>query len=348
MMRNLTSGLLAIAVLSICTVSGQPTDADVDFTETSTGGHLVVVPKAVLPQAGFMAIHDSTLLSKQDPFGSVLGVTAAMPAGTHWNVTVELGPANGNNKAFTMNATDTLIAMPHKDSNNNGIYDFITSKGADDGPFAGGPHATQTFVGNIVLASANVTRSSMLVVKDQTTDGRTYSIAMLDLSVAGFVALHDSTLLSAQDPFGSVVAISPAMPAGLSKNVRLTFGKDIDGGSHTGPLATSQLLIAMPHKDSNMNGKYDFITSKGADDGPFAGSAQTFVGNINIETAMATVTAQSSGTSTSALPGSSTTATIPSSSQPASTSDSSKGSPAVGMAVVLFALGALLLVAYRR
>lgn len=352
----LTAALLVVAAFAIsfaiAPVVGQSSstsspsssasaDADVDFVETSSGGHLIIVPRAVLPQAGFVAVHDSTLLSKQDPFGSVIGISRPLPAGTHTNVSIELGPVPGNNKAFTTNATDTIIAMPHKDSNNNGVYDFITSQGADDGPFSGGAHATQTFAGNIVIAAANVTRGSLTVAQSQFTDGTSFKVAWVDLSSPGFVALHDLSLVNDQEPFDSVLAVGSPLATGLHKDVSVPFGKN--GAAQTGKLSKSQTVIVMPHKDTNGNGKYDFITSQGADDGPYPGAAQTFAGKIDIATATATLSGNYGAS------GSMTRPTSP----PQDTfggdgDDDDRGTPGLGLIALLLAVAGAALIARRR
>ncbi|HUR24702.1 MAG TPA: hypothetical protein VM327_01655 [Candidatus Thermoplasmatota archaeon] len=336
---------LAISLLAVPALAQGAGDADVDFVETSTGGHAIVVPRAVLPQAGFIALHDSTLLTDEDSFGSVIGVSKLLPAGTHVDILVELGPVPGNDKAFTSNANDTIIAMPHKDSNNNSVYDFITSQGADDGPFTGGMHATQTFAGNIVIAADKVNRGSATSVVDQYTDGSTFKVAFVDLSEAGFVALHDMSLVTDQDPFGSVLGVSAQLDAGLHRNVMVQFG-NAPGATHKGKLTSTQDLIAMPHKDSNNNSVYDFITSQGADDGPFPGAAQTFVGKIDIAQATATLSgAYGSGSSSAA---SSSRSTAGGSMSEDHDDEDGKGTPGLGALALLGVVAVAAMVASRR
>jgi predicted DNA binding protein len=64
--------------------------------------------------------------------GSILGVSRYLRAGTHRNVTIEL--------ARRVNDTDgdlppRVIAMPHRDTNGNRLFDFVISDGSVDEPF---------------------------------------------------------------------------------------------------------------------------------------------------------------------------------------------------------------------
>ena len=108
--------------------------AQVDDTETATvtfddqdsDGNTVTVDSASLPDGGFVTIHDSTLLDG-DAIGSVVGTSEYLEPGDHEDVTVELDES--------IDGTQTLIAMPHMDTNENQQYDFVTSEGLDDTPY---------------------------------------------------------------------------------------------------------------------------------------------------------------------------------------------------------------------
>ncbi|MEM4781234.1 MAG: hypothetical protein QXG03_06715 [Halalkalicoccus sp.] len=106
-----------------------PEEASVGFSDQeSDDGMTVTVDEAPLPEGGFVAIHDETLISEEDPIGSNVGVSEYFEAGTHSDIEVELDrevDAEG----------ETLIAMPHMDTNDNETYDFVTSEGEDDGPY---------------------------------------------------------------------------------------------------------------------------------------------------------------------------------------------------------------------
>ena len=294
-------------------------EAGVNFTATSTGGHLVVVPQVFLPDPGFVAIHDGTLVSAGDAFTSVIGVSARLPAGLHHNVSVPLGPVPGNNKPFTSNASDTLVAMPHKDTNNNSVYEFITSRGAQDGPFTGG--ANGTGANGIVLASATVTRAAAVVFEDQASaNGRAVVVAAVDLSEAGFVALHDMTLVTQGDALGSVVGVSTKLPAGLHRNVTITVGQNVPGSDRTGALNGSQTLVAMPHRDTNNNSAYDFVSSRGAQDGPFTAGGAAVVDRARVATAFVVPPATTTPPPTATPPGTTpATPTPPATGTPAAT-----------------------------
>ncbi|MFC4550345.1 MULTISPECIES: DUF7282 domain-containing protein [Halorussus] len=107
------------------TAEGQQT-AEVTFQNQSSDGETITIESVTLPEGGFVAIHDSSLL-EGDAVGSVLGNSVYLEAGTHENVTIKL--------ARPIDETQTLIAMPHLDTNDNEVYDFVTSAGNVDGPY---------------------------------------------------------------------------------------------------------------------------------------------------------------------------------------------------------------------
>ncbi|MGM0592606.1 MAG: DUF7282 domain-containing protein [Halobacteriota archaeon] len=103
----------------------QPT-ASVAFSEQTTDGTQVTVDEVTLEEGGFVTIHDSSLLVG-NVIGSVIGVSAYLEAGTHEDVVVELDQP--------LEESETLIAMPHLDTNENQTYDFVETEGEADGPY---------------------------------------------------------------------------------------------------------------------------------------------------------------------------------------------------------------------
>ncbi|NEU55446.1 hypothetical protein [Halorussus sp. MSC15.2] len=129
--------------------------ANVTINEQQTEGEQVVIESATLPEGGFIAIHDS---SYQDaPLSSVLGNSVYLEAGTHENVTVTL--------ARPISETQTLVAMPHLDTNNNQVYDFVLSTGEIDGPY--------TVDGQAVVDEANVSVAQETTTTTEEADGET-------------------------------------------------------------------------------------------------------------------------------------------------------------------------------
>ncbi|WP_231185715.1 hypothetical protein [Haladaptatus sp. DYF46] len=128
-------------------VPEQPTmsnlDADVTFDNQTSDGQTVTVDSATLSEGGFVTIHDSSLLDG-NVVGSVVGTSEYLEPGTHENVSVTL------NEPLT--ESQTLIAMPHLDTNDNQVYDFVTSGGSADLPYV--------VDNNIVADSAYVTVES--------------------------------------------------------------------------------------------------------------------------------------------------------------------------------------------
>jgi hypothetical protein len=116
--------------------SAVPDTASATFEDQSTDGSSVTVASAALPDGGFVAMYDSSLLDG-NVAGSVIGVSEKYDAGTVMKVEVPLysGVPGSDFDQSALQEDQTLIAMPHKDTNDNGIYDFITSGGEADGAY---------------------------------------------------------------------------------------------------------------------------------------------------------------------------------------------------------------------
>jgi hypothetical protein len=112
-----------------------PERATVAFEDQETDGTTVTVDSVTIPEPGYVAIHDSSLL-EDNVVGSVIGVSGYLEPGTYENVTVTLFDVPGgefNETALT--GDGVLIAMPHQETGDNQTYDFVRTDGAEDGPF---------------------------------------------------------------------------------------------------------------------------------------------------------------------------------------------------------------------
>ncbi|ELY49565.1 hypothetical protein C495_00010 [Natronorubrum sulfidifaciens JCM 14089] len=101
-------------------------DAHVTFSDQTTDGETVVVDDVTMASGGFVTIHDSSLLVG-DVLESVIGTSEYLESGTHENVEVTLDEP--------LEEDETLIAMPHRDTNENQEYDFVETEGEEDGPY---------------------------------------------------------------------------------------------------------------------------------------------------------------------------------------------------------------------
>jgi hypothetical protein len=149
----------------------EPTEenASIGFDNQTSDARTVVVNNSTLPEGGFIAIYSVPQMGPptdvpmgddsriRDIFGSVgnetesnatdanattvtvdntsvelsnrtlEGATAFLESGTQEDVTVEL------RRPLTEN--QTLVAVPHQDTNDNETLDFLTSNGTEDGPY---------------------------------------------------------------------------------------------------------------------------------------------------------------------------------------------------------------------
>ena len=128
--------VLPIAKQFIVGENDVPEMASATFENQTTDGSSVTVASAALPDGGFVAMHDSSLLDG-NVAGSVIGVSEKFGPSTQMDVNVPLysGVPGGDYDQSSLEENQTLIAMPHLDTNGNGTYDFLTSGGEADGAY---------------------------------------------------------------------------------------------------------------------------------------------------------------------------------------------------------------------
>ncbi|WP_411964241.1 hypothetical protein [Haloferax sp. YSMS24] len=241
----------------------EPT-ASVEFNDQSSNGSEVIVSNASLSDGGFMAIHNES--------GAVIGASEYLEPGDSERIVVTL--------AEPLTANATLTAMPHLDTNDNQELDFITSEGAEDGPY--------TDNGTPVTDDADVTvemdeptteeptteepteePTASVQFDDQVSNGTEVTVSNVTLSEGGFIAIHDGS--------GTIIGVSGYLGPGTTESITVTLVE---------PLMANATLTAMPHLDTNDNQQLDFITSGGAEDGPYTanGDPVTDDADVTLET----------------------------------------------------------------
>jgi hypothetical protein len=136
----------------------QEANATVAFDDQTATATNVTVSNVTLPEGGYVAIHDSSLL-EGEVVESVVGVSAYLEPGTHENVTVTLyGDVPGATfENESLQSSQVLVAMPHEETTGGETYDFVASNGSDDGPY--------------VVDGEAVTDSATVVLVDDAGDG---------------------------------------------------------------------------------------------------------------------------------------------------------------------------------
>jgi PGF-CTERM protein len=239
-----------VTVSAAVSMSAQPTD----------GTH-VVVDRAELSQPGFLAVHNESLLDGEVT-GSVVGHSEYLDAGVHEDVRVELDAPVEN---------ETVIPMPHMDTNGDEAYRFVESGGETDGPFLNAG-------GSAVLDTAPVENwmSASVAAANATTGGHHVGVDSVFLPEGGFVTVHDATVTEGQ-VFESIRGTSEYLGPGLHRNVTVALDD---------PLNESGTVVPMAHMDTDGNEAYTFPESEGETDGPY-----TADGGAVIDTSYQTVSA---------------------------------------------------------
>ncbi|WP_440007113.1 DUF7282 domain-containing protein [Halomicrococcus sp. SG-WS-1] len=152
----------------------EETEASITINEQRSDGEQIVIESVTMSEGGFVAIHDQTLL-EGEVVDSVRGNSVYLEPGTHENVTVTL--------AEPINESQPLIAMPHLDTNDNQVYDFVIGGGDVDGPY--------TSAGEVVIDQADVTVGAP-TEEAQPTEELVFQVEEMNIDEWSFV-IGDST-----------------------------------------------------------------------------------------------------------------------------------------------------------
>jgi hypothetical protein len=124
--------------------SNTPTpSASIRFRNQTTNGSTVTVDSVTLPSGGFVAVHNESYLRGGDPLQTIVGRSRYLSSGTHRNVSVPL--------SHPVQQSQTLVAIPSRDTNGNQRYDYVRSEGFQDPAYTGN--------GKIITDPASVTIS---------------------------------------------------------------------------------------------------------------------------------------------------------------------------------------------
>ena len=96
--------------------------AGITFQNDTPNDTTVMIERVVVPEGGFLAIHAADnatgayVTAEDVSVGPVLGNSTYLGPGVHSNVVVQLDRP--------LDESQTLVAMPHRDTNDNQDYDF--------------------------------------------------------------------------------------------------------------------------------------------------------------------------------------------------------------------------------
>jgi len=228
--------------------------ASVSIADQSSDGTTVVIDRVDMQEGGFVAIHDGTLFDGA-VFDSVVGHSEYLEAGVHEDVTVTLDER--------LTSGQTLVAMPHTDSDGDENYTFAESEGGADGPY--------TVNGGAVVDTAETTIEASIDFEEQSGDGETVTVSSVTLEDGGFVTVHDASVTEGA-VFDSVRGTSEYLGPGTHENVTVTLEE---------PLEETTTLVPMAHRDTDGDESYTFIESEGSADGPYVAGGGAVVASAS-------------------------------------------------------------------
>lgn len=118
---------------------------------------------------------------------------------------------------------------------------------------------------------AKLEASSLLTVRNQTSDGRRVTVASVRLPEGGYVAIHDARRMDA-GLARNVIGVSGYFEAGTQEDVTVTLfevpGYNYSDDAHLMGDGDVRVFVTV-HRDTNGNTTFDYVTSGTAADGPY-------------------------------------------------------------------------------
>ncbi|NHN61097.1 MULTISPECIES: hypothetical protein [Halorussus] len=250
--------------------------ATVEFGNQYTDGTDVTVGSTTVSAGGWVTFHDTSLFEAK-PLESVVGISEYLEPGIHREVPATLFDVPGRSfERSQLEGTTPLIAMPHRDTNDNQQYEFVTSEAEQD------PQYLRAELPVVDLGFATVGEASdggaapfaALDFENQAVEDDAVTVEDVVLSDGGFVALHDVRLLRGE-ALESVVGVSEYLEPGAHDAVEVELDDPSAVAGVEFPPAPP--LVPMPHRDTDGNEEYDFVESGGEDDGPYVAAGQAVV-----------------------------------------------------------------------
>ncbi|SFG14516.1 hypothetical protein SAMN04488063_1562 [Halopelagius inordinatus] len=154
--------------------SHQENYADIKFNPQRTTGESVRVARYEPKGDGFITIHTWDLIEEQNGSDTICGVSGLFEPGEYSNVEVQLfDDGTGYSPAFgdreRLEEDQPLVAVPHRDRNDNGSFDFVTEENPAhaDIPFTNGTQVRD----DLPVDGATNDWADVKVVSDNRNDG---------------------------------------------------------------------------------------------------------------------------------------------------------------------------------
>jgi plastocyanin len=187
-----------------------------DTVGVNTADERVLVNSVRLDDGGFVAIHDSRLGEGQ-PVESVVGVSEYLSPGEYENIFVPLSES--------VDDGELLTAMPHRDTDGDETYDFVSSGGDEDAPYTeGGDPVTDTATA-VLVDYENPPGDIAITTPDSGTDEDPPTVTPpFDVAVDTSEFVVEAASNGVTDGQGHLHALLNRQPVGTGEY--LVFGTD--------------------------------------------------------------------------------------------------------------------------
>lgn len=133
---------IGLGTIGMVSADHQENFADVELRDQKSDGIAVTVERLRLEADGFITIHTWDLIEKQDGPNTIAGVSKPFEPGEYTEVDVPLfhdgtGYSDGFDQDQLDNGRHRLVAVPHRDTDHTGDFDFVSTPHRDV-PFTNG------------------------------------------------------------------------------------------------------------------------------------------------------------------------------------------------------------------
>lgn len=227
------------------------TDAPAMLTATDQDlvNGVVYVETITLEEDGYVVVHASNAAGDGPMVPEIISEPVYLEAGTYSNVGVPLtDDAN-------VEAGDTLWVMLHKDTGEEGVYEFDGSNGLDL-PFMDGENIVMTSI--TINSVSDAAMSGTITVDDQALVDNTITVENVFLDMNGWVVVHASNEAGDGPMVPEIISEPVYLEAGENDDVQITFTEDAN-------LAVGDTVWVMLHNDTGVEDVYEFDGMNGLD-----------------------------------------------------------------------------------
>jgi hypothetical protein len=166
--------------------------------------------------------------------------------------------------AQRMRESDVVAAVAYRDTNGNGVLDYLRSNSTADAPYGSsrlsvGDRAFITVEGSRADVAERDNIRPSIEMSNQRLANDSVTVDSATLPRGGFIVVHDQSVLPPENrTVSSAIGVTNYLPPGEHENITVPV--------LSGSLNRSQTVVADAHYDTNTNRTFDFVASRARED----------------------------------------------------------------------------------